>query len=126
MPFTNKWKLRKCEWSTDEKCVTCNFTGNRTDGVKHYCPICNGEGYLRKPDPDDEWFLVSSREELWDKWLEYTKKPGTYDLFVQPKEYPCLALFYSNPEPDGWRGCVRYFYRSHLPLSWSNRESDDN
>lgn len=112
-----KWK-----YSTDEKCVTCNFTGDRTDGVKNYCPICNGDGYLRKPYSVDEWFLVNSREELWSKWLEFTKEPGCYDTFLQPKEYPCLARFYSNSEADSWGKFVQYFYRQNLPLSWSDSE----
>ena len=110
------------DWCTEEKCSHCDGTGKRIDGVNNYCPICNGRKYLEKPKKPDTWILINNRDELWTKWLEFTKKPGCYDTFHEPVEYPCLARFYSDSEADSWGMFVRYFYRRNLPLSWSDSE----
>lgn len=112
--------LGKHEWSTDEKCPICNCTGKRADGVDSYCSVCNGDGYLHKPHPADKWILVSDREELLEKWVEYTKEPECYDAFIQPKEFPCLARFFTTQCADSFGKFVQYFYRENLPLSWSD------
>lgn len=108
----------KYDWSSDEQCTFCNGTGTLS-GINEYCHICNGDKFLRKPNPADKWFLIHNREQIIEKWMEYVQKRCCYDTFVQPKEYPCLARFFTDQCADSYGNFVQYFYRENLPDSWA-------
>lgn len=91
-----------------------NCAADKPVQLDGYCPLCEFSTHRGKIEislEDDEWFLITSRDELRDLWFKYLGEHcGTYDNYSEPSRYPCLAMPYGFCGGDGWGSGFRFLY----------------